>query len=141
MNILFMHEVDWLKKAVFDIHNLAEIFSIRGHEVYAIDYQDTWKKSGFWDLGSSKTEEAESKARAIPGSLVTLRRPGFIKVPVLSRLSAGLHEVYKPLGHKEGSFPETERACKEVLSLPIYPEMEEGHIKFIAEKVKQFCKK
>jgi dTDP-4-amino-4,6-dideoxygalactose transaminase len=49
-----------------------------------------------------------------------------------------LQEVYKPLGYKEGSFPETERACKEVLSLPMYPEMEEGHIKFIADQVKQF---
>jgi dTDP-4-amino-4,6-dideoxygalactose transaminase len=48
-----------------------------------------------------------------------------------------LQEVYRPLGHKEGSFPESERAAKEVLSLPMYPEMEEKHIEYIAGQIKQ----
>ena len=95
MNILFIHEVDWLKKVVFDIHNLAEILSARGHNVYAIDYEDTWKKSGFWDFGSLKTKELAGKERAVPGSNVMLRRPGFIKIPVLSRLSAGCTHYFE----------------------------------------------
>ena len=40
------------------------------------------------------------------------------------------------LGYKEGDFPVAERAAREVLSLPIYPELEESVIIKIAEIVK-----
>jgi hypothetical protein len=90
VNILFVHEVDWLKKVVFDIHNLAESLSILGHRVYAIDYEDAWRRGQFLGLGSLKTKEISGVSRALPGASVGLRRPGFIKIPALSRLSAGL---------------------------------------------------
>jgi glycosyltransferase involved in cell wall biosynthesis len=90
MNILFVHEVDWLNKVVFDIHSLSESLSLLGHQVYAIDYENTWQRSSFWDLGSLKTKEIKGISRAFPGASVYLRRPGFIKIPGLSRLSASL---------------------------------------------------
>jgi glycosyltransferase involved in cell wall biosynthesis len=89
MNILFVHEVDWLSKVVFDIHSLAEALSLRGHRVFAVDYENTWKRNGPFDLGSLRTRHFPGVSRALPGSAVDLWRPGFIKVPVLSRLSAG----------------------------------------------------
>lgn len=95
MNILFVHEVDWLKKVVFEIHNLAEILSVRGHNVYAIDYENTWEKNGFWDPGNLKTKELTGVSRAVAGSAITLRRPGFIKIPWLSRLSAACTHYFE----------------------------------------------
>jgi glycosyltransferase involved in cell wall biosynthesis len=89
MNILFVHEVDWLSKVVFDIHSLAEALSLRGHHVFAVDYENTWQKSGFFDFGSLRTRRFPGVSRALPGSSVDLVRPGFIKVPGISRLSAG----------------------------------------------------
>jgi glycosyltransferase involved in cell wall biosynthesis len=88
MNILFVHEVDWLKKVVFDIHSLADALSQRGHRVYAIDYEDRWHRNSAFDFGSLKTSVYENVGRALPGASVCLRRPGFIKIPGLSRLSA-----------------------------------------------------
>lgn len=88
MRILFVHEVDWLKKVVFDIHSLADALSVLGHRVYAIDYEDTWERKGSFDFGSLRTREVDSVSRAIPQASVSLRRPGFIKIPGLSRLSA-----------------------------------------------------
>jgi dTDP-4-amino-4,6-dideoxygalactose transaminase len=46
-----------------------------------------------------------------------------------------LQEALKFMGHKEGDFPEAERAAKEALSLPMYPELEEGDIRFTAEAI------
>ena len=89
MNILFIHEVDWLNKVVFDIHSLSESLSLLGHQVFAIDYEDTWSRDSSLSLGSLKTREFSGVSRAYSGASVCLRRPGFIKIPGLSRLSAG----------------------------------------------------
>ncbi|HEY8746704.1 MAG TPA: DegT/DnrJ/EryC1/StrS family aminotransferase [Tepidisphaeraceae bacterium] len=46
-----------------------------------------------------------------------------------------LQECFAYLGVKEGDLPETERACKEVLALPIYPELTEEQVRFVAKQV------
>ena len=95
MNILFIHEVDWLNKVVFDIHSLSEALSLRGHRIFAIDYENTWKRQGPFDLGSLKTRQFEGVSRAFPDSSVCVRRPGFIKIPGLSRLSASITSYFE----------------------------------------------
>ena len=89
MNILFVHEVDWLNKVVFDIHSLSESLSLLGHQIYAIDYESLWARNGPFDFGNLKTREIDNAARVHPDAIICLRRPGFIKIPGLSRLSAG----------------------------------------------------
>jgi len=104
MNILFVHEVDWLNKVVFDIHFLSEALSLRGHQVFAIDYENMWSRDGFFDLGSLKTKEVDGISRAFSGASVCLRRPGFIKIPGLSRLSSGFThylEIQKTIHEKD----------------------------------------
>ena len=49
-----------------------------------------------------------------------------------------LQEAYQDLGLKEGTLPVTERAAKEVLSLPIYPELTENEVQQVIEAVKSF---
>ena len=95
MNILFVHEVDWINKVVYDLHNLAELLSLLGHRVYAIDYENAWSRNGHLDFGSLRTREFNGVSRAFPGSSVSLRRPGFVKIPALSRLSAGLTHYFE----------------------------------------------
>lgn len=47
-----------------------------------------------------------------------------------------LQKALSLLGHKEGDFPNAERASREVLSLPMYPELEESAIGKIAEIIR-----
>ena len=42
-------------------------------------------------------------------------------------------ECFNDLGFKAGDFPESELACTEVLALPIYAELPEEHLRFVAQ--------
>jgi len=48
-----------------------------------------------------------------------------------------LQEAYQGLGYSEGDFPISERACAEVLSLPMYPELTEGQLLLVSDAVKE----
>ncbi|MFC1904246.1 glycosyltransferase family 4 protein [Chloroflexota bacterium] len=88
MNVLFIHEVDWLGKIVFDIHSLSEALSLLGHDVYAIDFESLSSRGSIFDFGSLKTKVIDNAARANPEATIHLRRPGFIKFPGLGHPSA-----------------------------------------------------
>ena len=61
-----------------------------------------------------------------------------IQTAVYYPLSLHLQEVYKPLGYKPGDFPESEQAQERVISLPMYPELSEGHIEEIVDAINKF---
>lgn len=47
-----------------------------------------------------------------------------------------LQPIYRSLGYTSGDLPETERACAEALSLPMYPELRGDQIRVIADAVR-----
>ena len=49
-----------------------------------------------------------------------------------------LQECFAYLGCREGQFPESERACREVLSIPVYPELSQDQLGYVAETVRAF---
>lgn len=49
-----------------------------------------------------------------------------------------LQPCFAPLGHGPGSFPEAERACREVLSLPVYPELSAEQRSAVIEAIREF---
>jgi len=48
-----------------------------------------------------------------------------------------LQPAYTALGYGPGSFPESEKAAREVLSLPLYPELSDSQIEDVAKAVMQ----
>jgi dTDP-4-amino-4,6-dideoxygalactose transaminase len=52
-----------------------------------------------------------------------------------------LQPLYSSLGHKAGDFPHAEHAAKEVISLPMYPELRSEQITRVAEAVIEFVTK
>ncbi|MEW8992871.1 DegT/DnrJ/EryC1/StrS family aminotransferase [Clostridium sp.] len=49
-----------------------------------------------------------------------------------------LQKCFEYLGYKEGQFPVTERMCKQILALPIYPELTNEEVQYICECIKEF---
>lgn len=50
-------------------------------------------------------------------------------------------KCFSYLGYKEGDFPVAEKAMKEILALPIYPEITEDEVDFVCDTIKKFYKR
>jgi dTDP-4-amino-4,6-dideoxygalactose transaminase len=76
----------------------------------------------------------------------TARREGLQKYLADGHIATGLHyplplhlqKAYARSGYKEGDFPVSERAAKEILSLPMFPELTSDQIEEICDTIKQF---
>lgn len=56
-------------------------------------------------------------------------------------LSLHQQKCFKYLGYKKGDLPVSEKKAKEVLALPIYPELRESEQKFVVSSIAEFYKK
>lgn len=45
-------------------------------------------------------------------------------------------ECFASLGYKAGDFPASEKACSQVLALPVYPELTDGQIHYVADTLR-----
>ncbi len=66
-----------------------------------------------------------------------LKKQG-VATEVYYPLPMHLQECFAYLGHVAGSFPESERAAKETLALPIYPELSAEQIQYVVECITAF---
>ncbi len=49
-----------------------------------------------------------------------------------------MQKCFKGLGYRKGDFPVSEKAAREVLALPIYPELKESEQKYVVSSIKEF---
>lgn len=128
MNILIVHEVDWLKKVTYEIHHLSELFSLMGHNVFAIDLREPDAKNLVKGL---QGEIIENYNRIYENASVTIIRPPNVSIKGLNRLVTYLtsytqiksvlqkYEINVVLLYSVvTSAKQTIRACKE-LNIPV----------------------
>ena len=95
MKILVVHEVNYLSKIIYEFQILPEILSMLGHEVTIIDYDDMWQRDPQRRGTTLKAGIYGNVHRAYPRASVTVRRPGMIRLPVLSRISGAIAATWE----------------------------------------------
>jgi dTDP-4-amino-4,6-dideoxygalactose transaminase len=73
-------------------------------------------------------------------------RSGLQKRLAEAKIDTGIHypvplhlqQAYKHFGYKQGDFPVTERVSSEILSLPMYPQLEPDQQRHVVEKTTEF---
>lgn len=87
MNILVIAEKNWLTKNVFELQAFPEALANLGHQVMAIDYNETWTWQGISNVW--KEREVRKRVKRTPtGKGVTLYRPRQVLIPMLSRFTS-----------------------------------------------------
>ena len=82
MNILIIHEIDWLKKVIYEPHHLAELFSMKGHNVFVIDCREPDAKSL---IGGFHTSTITNFNRVYKNASITLFRLPSLLIKGLNR--------------------------------------------------------
>ena len=101
MRILFVHEVSYRKKVIFEMHEFPELLSRAGHEVSFLEFDEGRK---FWQGKQAHRQELIS-GRVHSEAKVRLSRPFQLGIPGLDRILA-LITVVPHLNHllKKGGF-------------------------------------
>jgi glycosyltransferase involved in cell wall biosynthesis len=89
MKILITQETDWLKRNPAQQHHLAELMSLRGHQVRVIDYELRWRTEADKHF-RSRRQIFENVVKIHENAHVTVIRPGIIKFPGLDYLSLAI---------------------------------------------------
>jgi dTDP-4-amino-4,6-dideoxygalactose transaminase len=144
-------------------HNEVLGFNSRLDEMQAALLRVKLKYLDEWTAGRQRVARHYNELLAATGVVTPYERPGVrhvyhqytIRVPRRDELQAHLKEqgigtmiyypvplhrlpLYAGLGYEPGSLPASEQAAQEVLSLPIYPELEPNQVRAIAEAVARF---
>src|SRR5947207_2539768 len=90
MKILVVHEVNYLTKIIYEYQILPEILSLLGHDLTIVDYDETWQSTNGRPIFDLATRVYADTHRAYDKARVTLRRPGMIRMRLMSRISGAI---------------------------------------------------
>jgi len=110
-------------------------------------YRDLFTNAGLTEQVSLPRERANAKhiynqyVIRVPGSRDELRSyltEKGVGTDIYYPVPLHMQECFAYLGYKEGDMPESERAARETLALPIYPELQRDQQEYVVETIAEF---
>ncbi len=86
MRILFLHEVNYLEKPIFEMHELPEHLAAKGHEVGFVHFPEGWSKKRIRRQGW----KSKINGRVLKDSKITLYTPQWASGDLLGRVFTAL---------------------------------------------------
>lgn len=88
MKVLFVHEVSYTKKPIYEMHEFPEYLARRGHEIVFFEFDEGRK---FWVRGSEAAKQIEN--RVFKDAKVSIQRPLQLGIPGVDRLLVMLTSI------------------------------------------------
>ena len=86
MKVLIVQNTDWLKRNPAQQHHLAEMLSLRGHEIRVVDFEILWRTQGRREF-FSKRKIFNDVSKIYNDAKVIVIRPSILKIPLLDYVS------------------------------------------------------
>jgi len=127
LRVKFKHLVEWTEARVQTARTYSRMLSDLPGLVTPCVRDDAYHVYHQYTVRSDRRDELRAH----------LKKSG-IGTGVYYPLSLHLQKVFSSLGYAEGDYPESERATREVLSLPMFPELSEEQVVEVVEAIKSF---
>jgi glycosyltransferase involved in cell wall biosynthesis len=87
LRILFLHEVNYLEKPIFEMHEFPEHLALRGHQVGFVQFPEGWDKPKIKSQGF----KSEIQGRVVSQARITLYTPQLASGSLIGRLLTALN--------------------------------------------------
>jgi dTDP-4-amino-4,6-dideoxygalactose transaminase len=134
LNVKLPHLDDWAAARERHAMRYTTEFAERGIEDLIVAPTTAQHGSHVWNQYTVRV--ADGRRNALQQFLADRKIGSAIYYPV----PLHLQKCFAALGHDEGSLPVTEQACREVLSLPVYPELTADEQGSVIDAIETFCK-
>jgi glycosyltransferase involved in cell wall biosynthesis len=84
LKILFIHEVSYREKVIFEMHEFPELLALKGHDISFLEFGEGRK---FWQKGQAPRSEL-IQGRVHPRARINLSRPFQVGIPGFDRILA-----------------------------------------------------
>lgn len=120
-----------------------------GRQRNAQRYDRLFAKTGLVERGLVKLPKVRTNRHIFNQYVIRVQRRNELQAYLKGRdigtevyypVPMHMQECFKNLGCKEGDFPESERAAKETLALPVYPELSDAQAECVVGAIADFYK-
>ncbi|MBS4195737.1 DegT/DnrJ/EryC1/StrS family aminotransferase [Lederbergia citri] len=129
LNVKFPHLDEWGKKRRKIASRYTEMLTgkVAGQLITPVESKDSYHVFHQYTIRVEKRDELQNH----------LKENG-ISTMIYYPVPLHLQPVFSDLGYKEGDFPQTEKAVKEAISLPMFPELKEEQQQYVVDSIVKF---
>lgn len=127
LTVKLRHLAEWNRKRQAAARRYDEMFS--SVEGVTIPHQPEWARS-VYHLYVIRVQDREGLQKHLAEAKIDTG----IHYPV----PLHLQQAYQNLGYKQGDFPVTEKVASEILSLPMYPQLQDDQQRRVVQKISDF---